>query len=361
MKLISNTLLFTVNPLIRPSIQNMKPGKPTTFLTNKVNSKTRLIFAMPGNPVSAMVCTELLIRPCLDMMHTYMHDYMGPDGGSITNMVNNALVHAEVKATLRQGVKLDTSRPEYHRVKLDYTINCDGNLELYAKSTGVQRSSRLMSMLDADGLMMLPRGVKGGKDRIDDGESYTVLLSRRGCQHSGIGVFGGIAVKDSLHLGLCTPTVGLLEILGSRAIASEWDAIEERVRNTFGSSENAYTLLESKASNLLNYQETLQEMNHCLDIILVVGVDLTFIESIDMASYLKTLICKPADAMAFTLRQGAANDDPIASLVDSVAGWTLIDNRSCLLVGIPSDGLEGSINAVAHLLKEALYKGRGGR
>jgi hypothetical protein len=60
-----------------------------------------------------------------------------------------------------------------------------------------------MSMLDADGLMMLPRGVKGGKDRIDDGESYTVLLSRRGCQHSGIGVFSGIAVKDSLHLGLC--------------------------------------------------------------------------------------------------------------------------------------------------------------
>ena len=210
-KLLSNTLLFTVNPLIRPSVQNMKPGKPTTFLTTKINSKTRLIFAMPGNPVSAMVCTELLIRPCLDMMHTYMHDYMDPDGGSITNMVNNALVHAEVKATLRQGVKLDASRPEYHRVKLEYIINRDGNLELYAKSTGVQRSSRLMSMLDADGLMMLPRGVKGGKDRIDDGESHTVLLSRRGCQHSGIGVFGGIAVKDSLHLGRCISTVGLLE------------------------------------------------------------------------------------------------------------------------------------------------------
>jgi hypothetical protein len=140
------------------------------------------------------------------------NDLLGPVHlNSITNMVNNALVHAEVKATLRQGVKLDASRPEYHRVKLEYIINRDGNLELYAKSTGVQRSSRLMSMLDADGLMMLPRGVKGGKDRIDDGESHTVLLSRRGCQHSGIGVFGGIAVKDSLHLGRCISTVGLLE------------------------------------------------------------------------------------------------------------------------------------------------------
>jgi len=49
-----------------------------------------------------------------------------------------------------------------------------------------------------------------------------------------------------------------------------------------------------------------------------------------MASYLKTLICKPADTMAFMLRQGAAKDDPIASLVDSFAGWALIDNRSCL-------------------------------
>jgi hypothetical protein len=46
------------------------------------------------------------------------NDLLGPVHlNSITNMVNNALVHAEVKATLRQGVKLDASRPEYHRVK----------------------------------------------------------------------------------------------------------------------------------------------------------------------------------------------------------------------------------------------------
>jgi len=197
--------------------QNMKPGKPTTFLSTELaaDSKMRLIFAMPGNPVSAMVCTELLIRPCLDMMH------LGAIGESVKSMVNNAQIHAEVSATLRQSVQLDMSRPEYHRVKLGYVINKLGHLELVADSTGVQRSSRLMSMLDADGLMMLPQGVKGDTPRAEVGESFTVLLSRRA--FGNIGTFRGMLVKDSLHLGRCIPTIGLLGIGESRADGTEMD------------------------------------------------------------------------------------------------------------------------------------------
>ena len=50
---------------------SMKPGKPTTFATvqikdNKGDPTTKLIFSLPGNPVSAVVCTSLFVLPCLD-------------------------------------------------------------------------------------------------------------------------------------------------------------------------------------------------------------------------------------------------------------------------------------------------------
>eukprot|EP00979_Chaetoceros_neogracilis_P009853 scaffold2255_cov293-Chaetoceros_neogracile.AAC.14 len=52
---------------------------------------------------------------------------------------------------------------------------------------------------------------------------------------------------------------------------------------------------------------------------------------------------------------GAANYD-----IEPVAGWTLVVNRSCLLLGgVTCDGLEGCINAISYFMQEALHKGRG--
>lgn len=53
---------------------NMKPGKPTTFVTvgrdapGRGGRRKKLVFALPGNPVSASVRGELLVRPCLDLL-----------------------------------------------------------------------------------------------------------------------------------------------------------------------------------------------------------------------------------------------------------------------------------------------------
>ena len=77
------------------------------FLTANIESETCLVFALPGNPVSSMVCSGLLIRPCLDIIHE----------GSITtvpSMVQNANVHPEVRATLLNNARLDVVRPEYN-------------------------------------------------------------------------------------------------------------------------------------------------------------------------------------------------------------------------------------------------------
>ena len=129
---------------------HMKPGKPTTFATsdkkkqninggnddgnvdgdvdgNDGSSEKCLIFAMPGNPVSAYVCTELLVRPCLDMLHSTIVTSSDRENDNILTMVQNADVHAEINATLNHRVKLDVERPEYLRVQLSKKVVYDNN------------------------------------------------------------------------------------------------------------------------------------------------------------------------------------------------------------------------------------------
>lgn len=44
---------------------NMKPGKPTTFATLAVAGQNKLVFALPGNPVSSLVTFKLLTDPAI--------------------------------------------------------------------------------------------------------------------------------------------------------------------------------------------------------------------------------------------------------------------------------------------------------
>ena len=86
-----------------------------------------------GNPVSAFVCTELLVRPCLDMLHNPIfpqnqsHDDCDKRDNNILNMVQNAIVHSEIPATLTNRVKLDIERPEYLRVTLSTRVLLNNN------------------------------------------------------------------------------------------------------------------------------------------------------------------------------------------------------------------------------------------
>lgn len=63
-------------------------------------------------------------------------------------------------------------RPEYHRVKLKWST--DKPLPI-ASSTGYQRSSRLLSMSGANGLMVLPPKTEQ-KSVLQKGETVEVIL-----------------------------------------------------------------------------------------------------------------------------------------------------------------------------------------
>ncbi|XP_078262449.1 gephyrin isoform X5 [Rhinoraja longicauda] len=113
----------------------MKPGLPTTFATLDIDGIRKIIFALPGNPVSAVVTCNLFVIPALRKMQGILDPRP-----------------TIIKARLSSDVKLDP-RPEYHRCIL--TWHHQEPLP-WAQSTGNQMSSRLMSMRSANGLLMLP-------------------------------------------------------------------------------------------------------------------------------------------------------------------------------------------------------------
>ncbi len=120
----------------------MKPGKPCTFATADVGGRRRLVFGLPGNPVSSLVTFYLLVLPAIRKLAGW------PDPSL-----------RRVHAFLAQPLALDDYRPEYHRATLrwDGSLN-EGRGGYLATSTGRQASSRLLSMRTANALLELPQG-----------------------------------------------------------------------------------------------------------------------------------------------------------------------------------------------------------
>jgi len=118
---------------------NMKPGKPLTFstITSNDNKKTTLVFSLPGNPVSTVVTFYLFVVPALRKLSGFSH-YNLP----------------MVQVKLNERLRLDPERPEYHRV----TIEWDFNQQCFVStSTGSQASCRLLSLKNANALLLLPK------------------------------------------------------------------------------------------------------------------------------------------------------------------------------------------------------------
>ena len=116
----------------------MKPGKPTTFATVNHNGTQKLIFALPGNPVSCLATFNLLVKPAIRVF-------------SGLEVVKNL----RIAVRLQDRIKLDNVRPEYHRAIVYWDAS---NSEFIAFSTGTQRSSRLLSFQNANALLEIPRG-----------------------------------------------------------------------------------------------------------------------------------------------------------------------------------------------------------
>ena len=111
---------------------NMKPGKPFTFAL--LNGKP--IFALPGNPVSAMAGFELFVRPAVLKMTGHAHVF-----------------RPMVKAALTETLCNEGGRP--HIVFARITLR-EG--KYFASSTGSQSSSRLSTMTTGNGYLKLEPG-----------------------------------------------------------------------------------------------------------------------------------------------------------------------------------------------------------
>jgi molybdopterin molybdotransferase len=126
---------------------NLRPGKPLAF----GHVRDVPFFGLPGNPVSAMVTFDIFVRPAL-LKQT----------GSDPNAMEMAT------AVLAEGMRSD-GRRSYLRV----TLSREGD-DLIARTTGTQSSGALMSMVLADGLLIIPEGVK----EAPAGSRYPVRLLR---------------------------------------------------------------------------------------------------------------------------------------------------------------------------------------
>jgi gephyrin len=135
---------------------SMKPGKPTTFATIPVKNNagervSKVIFSLPGNPVSAVVTFHLFVLPSL-------HHLSGVSPAGLP----------KVLVTLDHEFRLDPQRAEYHRAIV--TMGKDG--VLHANSTGGQRSSRVGSLKSANALLALPTR----KEPLRKGDKVEALL-----------------------------------------------------------------------------------------------------------------------------------------------------------------------------------------
>ncbi|MDH4233598.1 MAG: molybdopterin molybdotransferase MoeA [Gallionella sp.] len=144
--LVSGGTSVGVHDYVRPTIEAlgaqmlfwrvaMKPGHPVAF--GKVGEK--IIFGLPGNPVSSMVCFEEFVAPAL------------------RRMMGHARTHRRtIAARLTHNVKHQPGRTEFIRVLL---AKEQGGYA--ATSTGAQGSGMLLSMARADGLAVVPSDSAG--------------------------------------------------------------------------------------------------------------------------------------------------------------------------------------------------------
>ncbi|KAF6748996.1 molybdenum cofactor biosynthesis protein [Ephemerocybe angulata] len=125
----------------------IKPGKPTTFAVVKGSANEDRdvpIFALPGNPASALVTFYVFVLPALRKLAGW------PEG-------LRELPKVKVQV---QGYMPFDPRTEFHRVNVKVRATT-GVLEAW--STGGQRSSRVASLSGANGLVVLPQLSKGSE------------------------------------------------------------------------------------------------------------------------------------------------------------------------------------------------------
>jgi molybdopterin molybdotransferase len=141
--LTSGGVSMGTRDLIKPLLERMatihfgrvsfKPGKPLTFATT---TEGKLAFGLPGFPVSSLVTFEVFVRPALLKL----------SGAA-------RVLRPRIDAILGHDIRPDPVRLEYQRATLEWRAG-----GFVATTTGLQSSSRLMSIVGANALLEVQPG-----------------------------------------------------------------------------------------------------------------------------------------------------------------------------------------------------------
>ena len=124
----------------------MRPGQPFTFGT----IAGRPVFGLPGNPVSAMISFEQFVRPAMRKMSGLRQ-----------------LFRPTLRAIADEAVETGRDKKYFIRCRLERRHS-----GWHATTTGAQGSGILMSMADAQGLMIVPEEV----ETVQAGDQVTVQV-----------------------------------------------------------------------------------------------------------------------------------------------------------------------------------------
>lgn len=116
----------------------MKPGKPLWFGVCENRAPPRLVFGLPGNPVSSFVCFELFAKPAL--LRLQGHAGAGP---------------RPLRAMLTAPFSHRGDRPTYHPSRLS---PADDGLAWRAEPLRWAGSADLRGLAAANGLLLFPAG-----------------------------------------------------------------------------------------------------------------------------------------------------------------------------------------------------------
>ena len=149
----------------------VKPGKPTTFATiptvqNDGSIVDKPLFALPGNPASALVTFYLFVVPALRQLGGFPEKECHLPRVRVQVTCSVVAIPSIVlnRMQVEDAMPLDP-RTEFHRVHIRTS---PGGLR--ASSTGGQRSSRVASLSGANGLVILPQKKSDGPTHLHAGE-----------------------------------------------------------------------------------------------------------------------------------------------------------------------------------------------
>lgn len=130
----------------------MRPGSPASFGSIPRSGRSPLpVFGLPGNPVSALVTFELLVKPAL------------------RRMLGRRDVYGRT-VRVRTGERIRSTPQLTHFLRI--TLEASGQGLPIARLTGAQGSGILTSVARADALLVVPRGC----DALDAGDEAVALL-----------------------------------------------------------------------------------------------------------------------------------------------------------------------------------------